>query len=90
MIRKPLTTITINNDPTANALKPGTQALMKGIKLFKKIGPSGFRKSLSTAGSATRKQLAKEWRGVKSTIGSPEMRGAFKLRTATAKRLGKG
>lgn len=32
MIRKPLTTITINNDPTANALKPGTQQLIKGIK----------------------------------------------------------
>ena len=32
MIRKPLTIITINNDPTANALKPGTEQLIKGFK----------------------------------------------------------
>ena len=32
MIRKPLTTITINNDPTSNALKHGTKQITAGLK----------------------------------------------------------
>ena len=78
MIRQPLTTITINNDPTANALKSGTQQLIKGTKIaraaYKKYGAEtgiGF-------GKHAKKAIAESIRTGKSIHGSKVIRQGYK------------
>lgn len=67
MIRKPLTTITINNDPTANGLKHGTRQLTAGLKQMRSER-DGFYSRKEMAGAlksipkSIRKSVVKSFR----------------------------
>lgn len=78
MIRKPITTITINNDPTANTLKPGTEKLMKGIKVAKSAWRKDAVKSGEGFGKTVKKKIAGSIKQQKKQWGSAKIRGGFK------------
>lgn len=78
MIRKPLTTITINNDPTANALKHGTEKLMKGLKVAKSAWRKDAVKSGSGFGKHARKMVAGSIKQQKGQWGSARIRQGYK------------
>ena len=61
MIRKPLTTITINNDLTGNALKPGTQRLIKGFKFGDSVMPVKKGNAIRQKAAEYRSRQKKDW-----------------------------
>lgn len=78
MIRQPLTTITINNDPTGNALKPGTQQLMKGFKTAKSSWRNDAVKTEGSFGKSVKKKIAGSIKQQKKQWGSAKIRSGFK------------
>ncbi len=79
MIRKSITTITINNDPLQiNALKLGTQKLMKGMKIAKSAWKKDARGYGETFGKSARKKMAGHIKQQKSQWGSARIRQGYK------------
>ena len=83
MIRKPLTTVTINNDPTANALKPGTEQLIKAFKIGDREEAERIPRGLTTwtkDPKELRRAGATGMKAMKKMRGSAEQRRIVKMK----------